>query len=340
MLDGVWFDGHSTQPRPVRLHLTARGVLTVETGDGFSTTWPISEIRVSPRLAATPRMLRREGYGQIECVDSPEFDAWFAGQTSRIEVFVDWLERRKFAILVAALAAGAFMVLLLQFGVPALARAVAERTPRAVERHASSQALLLLEKTHIKPSALPVSRRAELQQAFARLIAGEPRHRDMQLQLVSGNIGANAFTLPDGRILLSDSLVALAQNDEELLAVLAHEAGHHRHRHGLRNALEGSIVFLATGLAFGDVSGSSLAVAVPATLVSRGFSRGHEREADEYAFDLLTRRGHSPLSFARILTRMMEQDRTPENSTVMNYLGTHPLNRERVAAAEAAAAKR
>src|SRR5262245_40411031 len=146
MLDGVWFDGLSSEPRAVRLHLAAPGVLALETSDGSSTLWPVSEIRVSPRLGATPRMLRREGYGQIECVDSPEIDVWFVDKTSRIEVFVDWLERRKFAILVAALATGAFMVGLLRFGVPALAKIVAERTPQAVERQASNQAMVLLEK--------------------------------------------------------------------------------------------------------------------------------------------------------------------------------------------------
>ncbi|MGH7470704.1 MAG: M48 family metallopeptidase [Longimicrobiales bacterium] len=337
MLQGVWFDGHSSQARPVRLHLSAPGVLEVDTGNGFRTQWPVSEVRVSPRLAATPRILRRAGYGQIECPDSPEIDAWFAHGASRIETLVDWAERRKFAILLAAAATLAFIAGLLHFGIPALAQVVAARTPPVIERQITNQAVALLERMYLEPSRLPQSRRSELQAAFARLMAGEPRHEEMQLQMVAGSIGPNAFTLPDGRIFVSDELVAFAQNDEELLAVLAHEAGHHRHRHGMRNALESSIVFLATGVLFGDVSGSSVAVAIPATLLSSGFSRGHEREADAYAFDLLKRRGYSPLAFAHIMTRLMERDPVPDQSKVMGYLSTHPPSPERIRAAQAAA---
>ena len=62
---------------------------------------------------------------------------------------------------------------------------------------------------------------------------------------------------------MTDELVALAKSDDELLAVLAHEAGHHVHRHGLRGAMEGSAVFLLSGLMLGDATGSSLAVSRP-----------------------------------------------------------------------------
>lgn len=48
-------------------------------------------------------------------------------------------------------------------------------------------------------------------------------------------IGANAFALPDGTLVVTDELVELAgDNDDEVLAVLAHELGHIHERHGLR----------------------------------------------------------------------------------------------------------
>ena len=54
------------------------------------------------------------------------------------------------------------------------------------------------------------------------------------------------------------------------------------------------------------VAGSSLTVSVPATLLSNGFSRGHEREADQYAFALLKRHGKSPRDFATLMSRLMK----------------------------------
>lgn len=337
-LDGVWFDGRSSRPRPVRLRLGDE-TLELVADDGGLSAWPLAEVSVSPRLGTTPRILRREGHGQIECADAPVFDRWSPDlATDRLEAFVDWLERRRLAIATAAAVTVLATVGFVQVGVPWLARKAAERMPAAVERHVSGQVVALLERTHFHPTRVPAARQQRLREAFAALVRGEPRAEQMRLRMVAAPaIGPNAFALPDGRIYVTDALVALLPSDEELLAVLAHEAGHHVHRHGMRQALESSSVFLAAGLLFGDASGSSLAVSVPAVLLSNGFSRGHEREADAYAFDLLRRRGHSPRAFASVMRRLADQRPSGGSDGPLGYLSTHPPTPERIAAAEAAA---
>lgn len=52
-----------------------------------------------------------------------------------------------------------------------------------------------------------------------------------------GRVGADAFALPSGAIIVTDELIALAKHEYEVVAVLAHEIGHVRNRHGLRHAL-------------------------------------------------------------------------------------------------------
>lgn len=309
-------------------------------GDGLeAVAWPIEEISVSPRLGSTPRILRRVGFGQIECADSPLLEAWLPTQReSRVEAFADWLERRRTAIVAAAAVTVLATLAFVQFGVPWVAERVAGNMPVAVERHVSSQVVSLLERFHLDPSTLPASRRAVLHRRFADLVRGEPRAEQMRVEFVDADaIGPNAFALPDGRIYITDDLVELAKDDEEVLAVLAHEAGHHVHRHGMRQAIESSSVFVAAGLLAGDVSGSSIAVALPATLLSNGFSRGHEREADAYAFDLLRRRGLSPAAFARIMGRLAKHHGMGTEQGVAGYLSSHPPTPERIRAAEAAA---
>ena len=314
-------------------------------GDGIeAVAWPVSEISISPRLGSTPRILRREGFGQVECADSALLESWLpTRRESRVEAFADWLERRRTAIAAAAAVTVLATVAFVKFGVPWIALRVAEHMPPAVERHVSGQVMALLERFHFEPSKLPASRQAALRERFADLVRGEPRADEMRLVFVdAGSIGPNAFALPDGRITMTDELVALAKDDDELVAVLAHEAGHHVHRHGMRQAIEGSSVFVATGLLFGDVSGSSVAVAIPATLLSSGFSRGHEREADAYAFGLLRKRGMSPAAFARIMERLAAAHEVAKEDEegVMGYLSTHPPTPERIRAAKAAAGPR
>lgn len=337
-VQGDWSDGRSSRVRRVWLSRVG-DQLQVDADTAGMHAWPLAEIRISPRLGRTPRSLRLPDGGRIELADSPLLDAWFPHPPSRVEAFADWLERRKYAIAISAVLTLASVVGFLHFGMPWIALKVAERIPPSVERSASDQVVRVLERLHLDDSRLPQGRQQALQAGFRQLVVNEPRAGDMRLIFATApGLGPNAFALPDGRIYMTDELVALAQSDDELLAVLAHEAGHHVHRHGLRGAIESSSVFLLAGLMLGDATGSSLAVSIPATLLSNGFSRDHEREADRYAFALLKRHGKSPKAFASLMSRMMQaHGMGGADEGAMGYLSTHPPSRERVRAAEQAA---
>ena len=143
---------------------------------------------------------------------------------------------------------------------------------------------------------------------------------------------------PDGLVVVTDELVRLAETDAQLLAVLAHEAGHHEQRHGMRQALQSSAVVVVAGFLFGDLSGTaSLSVSIPVLLLESGFSRDHERQADEFAFGLLARKGQSPADFADIMQRLSDSHGGDRDMGPIGYIATHPPSAERIAAARAAA---
>ena len=331
VLEGDWYDGASSRARRVRIERDADGALRFGS-DGEERRYLPGEIALNSRLGTTPRVLGLPDGGRIECADSPLFDIWFPVPGSRIETWADWLERRRGAILVAAVATVLLVAGFFRFGVPWAATQIAARMPRGVEVAASDQALVLLGRMGLEASRLPAGRQAALQARFRALVAGEPRNGEMRLQFAHApGFGPNAFALPDGRLYVTDQLVGLAGADEEILAVLAHEAGHHVHRHGMRQAIESSSVVVVVGLMLGDASGSSVVASIPSVLLSSGFSRGHEREADRYAFALLERQGIAPAAFARIMQRLGEvhgmDDGTP------GWLSTHPPTPERIRAA-------
>ncbi|MGY1457167.1 M48 family metallopeptidase [Luteimonas sp. A534] len=330
-----WHDGRSTASQAVRIERVGAGLLRLHVDGGGSVDWPLVEVALAPRLGSTPRVLRRPGHGQLECAHSPLLEAWFPRPSSRIEAMADWLERRRAAIAVAALVAVAFVAVFFNIGVPWMAKLAAERVPVAVERAASDQADALLGRLYFDDSRLPAARREGLLRGFEALVDGEPRSEQMRVAFVHAPvIGANAFALPDGRLYVTDALVEVAGSDDEVLAVLAHEAGHHVHRHGMRRALEGASVMLMVGLAFGDASGSSLAVSIPATVMGSAFSRGHETEADDYALELLARRGIDPGAFATILGRIAGEAGTDDG--VLGYVASHPSTARRIEAARRA----
>lgn len=332
-IEGDWYDGVSSRPRRVAISRGADGRVRFEAGDGTVVHHAPADIGVSSRLGNTPRVLVLPDGSRVECMDSPLLDAWLPAGQSRIEAWVDRLERRRTAILAAALGTAVCVAAFFRFGVPWAAEMVAGRIPRGIEVASSDQVVSVLRRMGMGDSTLPASRRAALESRFRRLVEGEPRSAEMRLSFAHApSLGANAFALPDGRLYLTDALVELAGDDDEVMAVLAHEAGHHVHRHGLRQAIESSSVVVIAGLMLGDASGSSVVASIPTVLLTSGFSRGHEREADGYALDLLNRRRLGAGAFARIMRRLAEAHGLDEEGT--GWISTHPPTPERIRAAE------
>ncbi|MBC7466568.1 MAG: M48 family metallopeptidase [Bdellovibrio sp.] len=99
---------------------------------------------------------------------------------------------------------------------------------------------------------------------------------------------SNAFTLPGGKIFITDTLIREADSTEEILRVLAHEAGHYQKRHILQGVIRGSFLTLSLNFLTGDFS--QFVLIDPNTLsriVGLQFDRGLEKEADTYAVETL-----------------------------------------------------
>ncbi|HEU0151798.1 MAG TPA: M48 family metallopeptidase [Arenimonas sp.] len=335
--DGTWYDGRGSRPRAARLSEPSPGTLRLAS-EGMVLEFERAGLLLSPRLGRMPRTLRLPGEGHVELADTPALEAWLGGR-EKIEGWADRLERRRTAAIAAGVGTVLGVVGFFQVGLPWMANRLAPVIPAAVERSVSDQAMALIERMHLAPSQLPAERQAALKEKFQALVADLPRGADFRLDLRHApGIGANAFVLPDGRVVMTDALVTLAESDEQLLAVLAHEAGHHEQRHGMRRALQSSAVVVVAGFLFGDLSGTgSLSVSIPVILLESGFSRDFEREADAFAFTLLARKGQSPADFAEIMKRLSDSHGGDKDPGPVGYLASHPPSAERIAAARRAA---
>jgi STE24 endopeptidase len=197
----------------------------------------------------------------------------------------------------------------------------------------------------------------DLLDRFRRLAAGtgvtvEAVHR---LGLSGATRRVNALLLGSGRnrrVLLGDTLLR-AFTPAEIGVVLAHELGHHVHRHALKGAvLEAGLSVLALGLADGVLYGLASPLgyagwddpaALPLLLLSlelfalvvrplrNAWSRSWERQADCYA---LARTG-DPAAFRALLCKVMllnKSDPDPHPLDVW-FFHDHPPLRERIALA-------
>ncbi len=230
------------------------------------------------------------------------------------------------ALFLVLIAAAAYFV-----GIPLLASFAANRLPAGALDAISAQTLRSLEQSVLAPSELPDGRREALAAAFAGLRWPDGQARPQTLHFrKSDRLGANALALPSGDVIVTDALVTLASDDREVLAVLAHEAGHVQRRHGMRSVIQASALTLLLSWLVGDVN--AIAGAASGALLEARYSRGFERDADDYALRALRLNGIPPRYFVDALTRLQADQarRGQGDGGLASYLSTHPTTEERV----------
>ena len=145
----------------------------------------------------------------------------------------------------------------------------------------------------------------------------------------------NAFVLPSRQIGVTQSLLRLVQNDDQLATVIGHEVAHVVARHAAErysnSALANVGVQVARGVAGDYASQAGTAAGVFAQYGALlPFSRRDELEADRLGVDYLQGAGYRP-SEAVALWRIMAGQR---QSGVPEFASTHPSDATRIQALE------
>lgn len=329
VVEARFYNGKSSQQRQVSISFEPPDRLHVA-GDGVDFSCALAEVQASSRVGNTRRHLRFADGSECETEDNDAIDEIFSGVRAAAfgRLLYRWESRLGYVLFALVLTAASLWAGI-TYGIPALARQVAFSLPPATDKMLGQKALEGLDQVLLAPTRLRPERQAQLQRLFSDAAAGIDGARDYRLELrASKRIGANALALPSGIVVVTDPLVELAKNDAELIAVLAHEIGHLRQRHGLRRVLQDSSTALLVIALTGDIgSVVSLTAALPALLLQSKYSRDFEREADDFAFAYLTRRGIPAQSLAELLLRMEQQAGAAGN--LPNYLSSHPATEER-----------
>lgn len=252
-----------------------------------------------------------------------ELPDWFQLQHKQTNHRLWQFERSPALIVVSLLVVVVFIFSLVRFGIPLAAREIAYHLPEDVLEDIGHQVEQQVNDM-TGPSQLAKARQQEITQLYLRHVAA---HAPATLVFRKGGpLKANALALPNHRIVLTDELVALTKNDQELIGVLAHEQGHLVQRHSLQQLIAATGTSVLITWVTGDIS--DFMTSIPLGLASLKYSRDFERQADLYALQTLQQQ-HIPVHyFADFLTRM-------ESEPVSEVLSTHPATEQRVAAVKA-----
>lgn len=167
---------------------------------------------------------------------------------------------------------------------------------------------------------------ASMQEMKERLEDGTPSDGQGFIIKVVDQSMPNAFATLGHRIYVFKGLIEICDTPEELYAVLAHEVGHIVHNHVEKRLLtEFSLAIL-----FGAMTGGDLILAgeIIRSLSSGAFSRTQERQADDFALELMVNTGVDPRNLGVIFRKL--KDYTGDPSMQFEMLSTHPDIRKRI----------
>ena len=193
---------------------------------------------------------------------------------------------------------------------------------------------------------------AYLEQLGQRLAIHSPRSHLSYRFKIADIPEANAFALPGGYIYVSRGLLALANSEDQLAAVLGHEIAHVAARHSVqRQTVAAPLAPLRIAAALGGAAAAIVSPGLgevvagigqfPAEFAMAAYSRDQEREADRLGQQLAAEAGFDPMALSTFNDTLIREEALKGENTGprSSFLLSHPPGPERSAAAQLHAAE-
>lgn len=319
MLAAGYFDGTSARMHAVTLQIEGDELLI--NGEGVHRRVALRKVQWPERTRHGMRVAHFTEGGSVQCTDAAAWDSW-SRASGRGDSLVVTMQQSWRWVIASAAALIVLLVAIQQWGLPVAARAVVAATPLSVDTSLGETSLAVIDEHLMRPSRLPVAEQARLRDALTKAVSAMPPGSVPAWQLVfrRSRIGPNAFALPGGTLVMTDELVELVGRDDKVItAVLAHELGHVRHRHGLRMLVQATALGGLAAMVVGDFS--TVLAGVPVLLGQASYSRDAEREADQEAVRILKAAGISPAVMVTLFEQMAAQRR---KAGTMDEAGKEP----------------
>jgi len=344
MIEGKWYAEGSASASAARLFIEDDTSYRVEVNNGTVLKGKLKNLQVGNRLANIKRKIILEDGSLFSTSQNDEVDKVFKKHL-KINSFIHGLESKYrwifIALIVTILSAFSFF----KWGIPWTSKQIAHALPEKTNQLIAANTLEFLDTYMFSKSTVTSLKINKIRKHFqSKIVPLSKENKAIKYTLhfrswSDGNMSIpNALALPSGDIILTDKFVELCKNQDEMDSVLLHEMGHVVHRHTLEMVIEGTFVSVATMLIVGDSNGfADMGVGLGSLLVSSSYSRGHESEADMYAFTHMLTAQINPKAFSNIMQRMTEYmegktstKKKESKGNILDYLSSHPNTKNRV----------
>lgn len=150
---------------------------------------------------------------------------------------------------------------------------------------------------------------------------------DWEVQTFASDM-VNAFALPGGKIGVYNGLLAVAETQDQLAAVIGHEIAHVHARHSAARVSNQLITQLGIAVLAGSTGTDPELIGMGANLLLvLPHGRGDESEADMLGLDYMARAGFNPAAAADLWVNMA---RASAGQSPPEFLSTHPAHDTRI----------
>ena len=193
-------------------------------------------------------------------------------------------------------------------------------------------------------AGLPESSDPFIEEYLTQLLQKLVQHSDLldpSLEiLVIEDTTLNAFAAPGGIVGVNTGTFLVAQNEQQLSSIMAHELAHLSQRHyarkvhqGKQNAMITMAALLASIVLATHSGGDASIAAIPAVHAvaiqsNLKFSREMEKEADRIGMQTLLKAGFDPYGMPEMFEVMLKATRF--RSKVPEFLMSHPVTESRI----------
>lgn len=326
---GKWHKGLRAKSCDAQLHIVD-GEYFIKLAD---TTHKVllEDADISSRLGNLERKFTFKNLGVFITTDNDAIDLLLKNRLQQnnhlhqIELSKKWVLTAIFAIVL-------FVFSMFKWGIPFVSERIAYIIPDDVIQIISKDALGFLDKHLLETTTLSTEKRQNIRQHFEQSLNKEKLYT---LHFRSWNVKddpvANAFALPSGDIVVTDELIRLAKNQDEIDAILLHEIAHVIYRHGLKSVIRTTFIATVVAIILGDTTAvADVGIGLGSVLTNMNYARKHENEADLFAFRKMLIFGIDPQSFADIMKRITNEKTTVnDKKRWTDYFSSHPNTSER-----------
>ena len=209
------------------------------------------------------------------------------------------------------------------------------KSEATLEAEGTRQMAIIRENSPLVQDRATIDYVACVADAIVGVLEGEDAALYWEMAIVN-QPDVNAFVMPGGKIVVKAGILTVAQNQNQLAAVLGHEVAHVTAHHANERATRGELTsygveVLALILGGGYYNQTQGAYSAATTLNTMGlmnpFSRMQESEADEIGLRYMAMAGFDPRESVELWQNM---NKSSAGASVPEFMSTHPSGETRI----------